>query len=179
MNVLLCSHLLGDVEEVCDEAVILKDGRVVHHADLEEERRSNRRFVELEVTGDDRDLAAALREHGAEGVSEGQRPLAHRDAGGRRSSSRSGRCWRGENLGVHKLTHRRDTLEEIFLKAVGHLQRTPGDERPAPQEVAQPWPSISAATSATRGRRRRTGPGCSPSRATPGSGSWSSGWWSS
>ena len=26
MNVVLCSHLLRDVEEVCDEVVILKEG---------------------------------------------------------------------------------------------------------------------------------------------------------
>ena len=40
-----------------------------------------------------------------------------------------------QNLGVHKLTHRRDTLEEIFLKAVGHIRETPGDEARR-QEVA-------------------------------------------
>jgi hypothetical protein len=34
------------------------------------------------------------------------------------------------NLGVRKLTHRRDSLEEIFLKAVGHLQRTPAETPP-------------------------------------------------
>ncbi len=123
MGVLLCSHLLRDVEEVCDEVIILKDGEIVHHADLEEERRSNRRFVELEVSGDDRGLAAALREHGADGVAEG---------GGR---------WRivlppgleidviwqlvtRQELLVHHLTHRRDSLEQIFLKAVGHLETT-------------------------------------------------------
>jgi ABC-2 type transport system ATP-binding protein len=127
MNVLLCSHLLGDVEQVCDEAVILKDGSVVHHADLEAERRANRRFVELEVTGDDTGLAAALRDQGADSVSEG---------GGRwrvvmPADAELESLWRllaQRNLGVHKLTHRRDTQEEIFLKAVGHLQRTPGEE---------------------------------------------------
>jgi 3-oxoacyl-[acyl-carrier protein] reductase len=31
MNVLLCSHLLKDVEEVCEEAVILHEGHLVHH----------------------------------------------------------------------------------------------------------------------------------------------------
>ena len=31
------------------------------------------------------------------------------------------------NLLVRKLTHRRDTLEEIFLKAMGHLTHTPGE----------------------------------------------------
>jgi len=130
MSVLLCSHLLRDVEEVCDEAVILKAGRVVHQADLEAERRTNRRFVELEVTGDDAGLGPALRAHGAEGVSEGRGhwrivlpPEVDLDA-----------LWRllgRENLSVHKLTHRRDTLEEIFLKAVGHLDRTLAEPIPA------------------------------------------------
>ena len=135
MNVVLCSHLLRDVEEVCDEVMILKDGAVVHHADLEEERRANRRFVELEVTGDDRGLAAALREHGVEGITEG---------GGRwrivlPAGVEMDLIWRmvaHENLEVHRLTHRRDTLEEIFLKAVGHIQRTPGEAAAPPQEVA-------------------------------------------
>ena len=49
----------------------VKDGAIVHHCNLEEERRSNRSFVELEVTGDDQNLRMALPEIGAEGVSEG------------------------------------------------------------------------------------------------------------
>ena len=71
MNVILCSHLLRDVEEICDEVIILNEGRLVHQADLEEERHTNRRFIELEVYGDDSKLADALKEQGAEGVSEG------------------------------------------------------------------------------------------------------------
>src|SRR5258708_7819765 len=133
MSVVLCSHLLRDVEEVCDEVVILKEGRIVHHANLEEERRANLRFVELEVTGDDRGFAAALREHNAEGVTEG---------GGRwrivlPPGVELDGIWRlvgRENLEVRRLTHRRDTLEEIFLKAVGHIRRTAG-EAAAPVEA--------------------------------------------
>ncbi len=127
MCVVLCSHLLADVEEVCDEVIIMKEGRIVHHADLEAERRSNRRFVELEVTGDDSRLGGALAASGAEGVAEGQGrwrvvlpPGVEPDALWAILSSLQ--------LGVHRLTHRRDSLEEIFLKAVGRLQRTPGDE---------------------------------------------------
>ncbi len=128
MNVLLCSHLLRDVEQVCDEVVIMKDGMIVHECNLEEERRSNKCFVELEVMGNDTNLGAALPEVGADGVSEGE-----------------GR-WRivlppsvdvqviwdllaRQNLLVRKLTHRRDTLEEIFLKAMGHIARTPGENQ--------------------------------------------------
>ena len=41
----------------------------------------------------------------------------------------------GQNLLVRKLSHRRDTLEEIFLKAMGHLAQTPGESEPAPPKA--------------------------------------------
>src|SRR5215831_9307860 len=49
MHIVLCSHLLKDVEETCEEVLILKQGRVVHISNLEEERRLNKRFLELET----------------------------------------------------------------------------------------------------------------------------------
>src|SRR4051812_7575795 len=126
MNVLVCSHLLRDIEQVCDEAVIMKDGAIVHQCNLEEERRSNPSFVEVEVTGDDGNLRAGLTAIGAESGSEG--------FGRWRVVLPSGvqvdAIWSlvgGQSLLVRKLTHRRDTLEEIFLKAMGHLARTPGE----------------------------------------------------
>jgi ABC-2 type transport system ATP-binding protein len=126
MSVLLCSHLLRDVEAVCDEVVILNEGRIVHIADLEEERRANRRFVELEVSGNDDGLGAALREQGAEAVGEGH--------GRWRIVLPEGVefdvIWQlvsREDLLVRHLSHRRDSLEEIFLKAVGHIDTAPPD----------------------------------------------------
>ena len=127
MNVLLCSHLLRDVEEVCDEVVILKDGMIVHQSDLAAERQANKRFVQLQVTGDDRNLGVALHEIGAEGVSE--------TAGTWRIilpiEVEVNALWRltaRENLQIIKLAYRRDTLEEIFLKAVGHMRPKPQAE---------------------------------------------------
>ena len=130
MNVLLCSHLLRDVEQVCDEVVIMNEGKIVHMCDLAAERRSNKCFVELEVTGNDTGLRAALGGIGAEGITEGDgrwrivlEPGSELDV-----------LWgllAQQNLLVRKLTHRRDTLEEIFLKAVGHIAHTPGEQRPA------------------------------------------------
>ena len=49
VTILLSSHLLGDVESVCDEVLILKEGRVAATCDLAAQRRANRRFVELEL----------------------------------------------------------------------------------------------------------------------------------
>jgi ABC-2 type transport system ATP-binding protein len=133
MSVVLCSHLLGDVEQVCDEVVILKDGLVVHQTDLESERHQNRRFVELEVAGEADGFAASLRDIGADGVHEGEgrwRIVLPTDVEMREIWRLAGR----HGLAVRKLTHRRDTLEEIFLKAVGHLRATPSES--ADREVA-------------------------------------------
>ena len=46
MHLVLCSHLLRDVEETCEEVLILKQGRIVHYSNLEDERSANKRFVE-------------------------------------------------------------------------------------------------------------------------------------
>jgi len=126
MNIILCSHLLGDVEQVCDEAVILKDGRVVHECNLEQERKSNRRFVELEVAGNDASFHAALALTGADGVSEGAgrwRIVLPANVGVEVLWNLAAE----QNLLVRKLTHRRDTLEEIFLKAMGRIAPAPGE----------------------------------------------------
>jgi ABC-2 type transport system ATP-binding protein len=126
MSVLLSSHLLGDVEQVCDAVVIMKDGGIVHECDLEAERRSNKCFVELEVSGDDGGLREALPGIGAEGIAEGDgrwRIVLQPDVEIQKLWDLLGK----QNLLVRKLTHRRDTLEEIFLRAMGCIARTPGE----------------------------------------------------
>ena len=170
MNVLVCSHLLRDIEQVCDEVVIMKDGAIVHHCNLEEERRSNRSFVELEVTGDDGHLRAALPEIGAEGVSEGFGRWRIVLPPGVEVDAIWGLVDR-QDLLVRKLSHRRDTLEEIFLKAMGHLAHTPGEATAVQRPT---WQSTSADISGTRALSQDAGPDfwCCP--GTPGDGSISS-----
>ena len=68
----------------------------------------------------------ALPEIGAEGVSEGGGRWRIVLPAGVEVEAIWGLAAR-QNLLVRKLTHRRDTLEEIFLKAMGHLSHTPGE----------------------------------------------------
>jgi ABC-2 type transport system ATP-binding protein len=104
----------------------MKDGMIVHECNLEAERKSNKCFVELEVAGDDQNLRGSLPEIGAEGVTEGSgrwRIVLPPDVEVPALWGLLGR----QNLLVRKLTHRRDTLEEIFLKAMGYIEHTPGE----------------------------------------------------
>src|SRR5438552_9699086 len=65
-HILLSSHLLRDVEESCEEILILKEGRIVVYCNLEEERKANKKFLEIEMRGDSRAFAEAVSGLGCE-----------------------------------------------------------------------------------------------------------------
>jgi energy-coupling factor transporter ATP-binding protein EcfA2 len=64
MRIVLCSHLLRDVEDTCDEVLILKQGRIAHYSNLDEERRANNRFLELEIYGANGDFTDGIEKLG-------------------------------------------------------------------------------------------------------------------
>lgn len=117
MHIVLCSHLLRDVEETCEEVVILKQGRVVHYSNLENERRSNRRFLELEVRGDSAGFIESAEHLGCECApgAQGRLKLVLGDSV---EVSDIYRIAADRNIQLRRLNFRRDTLEDIFLKAM-------------------------------------------------------------
>ncbi|MGH9395645.1 MAG: ABC transporter ATP-binding protein [Terriglobia bacterium] len=117
LNILLCSHLLRDVEECCDEAIILKDGRIVHTSNLEEERKANRRFLELETVGDDGSLAEAAGKLGCECALSGARRMKMVLPEGFEIRDLF-RLAAERNVQLRRMSFRRDSLEDIFLKAM-------------------------------------------------------------
>lgn len=117
MHLVLCSHLLRDVEETCEEVLILKQGRIVHYSDLEEERSANKRFVELETHGDDAGFAEALATLGCECAKAGVGRLKMVLPVGFEMREIY-RLAAERDLQLRRLNYRRDTLEDIFLKAM-------------------------------------------------------------
>ncbi|HYL78482.1 MAG TPA: ABC transporter ATP-binding protein [Bryobacteraceae bacterium] len=117
LHIVLCSHLLRDVEETCEEVLILKDGRIVHYSNLEEERRANKRFVEMEPLGDGAALAAALEQMGCECAFSGAQRLKAVLSDGMEIRDIY-RLAAERDIQLRRLNFRRDTLEDIFLKAM-------------------------------------------------------------
>src|SRR2546423_1957973 len=116
LQIVLCSHLLRDVEDTCEEVLILNQGRIAHYSNLEEERKANKRFLELELYGANGDFTEAVENLSCECPTTANR-LKMIMAGGvevrdiyKIAAERDGRVWR--------LKFRRDTLEDIFLKAM-------------------------------------------------------------
>ncbi len=117
-RILLSSHLLRDVEECCDEILVLKDGNIVANCDLEEERKANRKFIELETRGGDREaFVAAIGELGCEYALTGERRMKLI----MQESVEIGDLYQlalKHSVQIRRLNFKRDSLEDIFLKAM-------------------------------------------------------------
>ena len=120
-RLILSSHLLKDVEECCDEVLILKDGEVASTCDLEADRRTNRKFLELEVAGDGEPLLAMARERGCECAAApgGRLKMILPDGVEVRDLYAVAAA---HDIEIRRLTSKRDSLQDIFLKAMenGH-----------------------------------------------------------
>ena len=117
IRVVLSSHLLRDVEECCDEVLILKDGRVAALCDLDAERRANRRLVELEAAGGTGDFAEALAALGCTvgpGIRRRLKVALPEGVGPRELYRLAGE----KRVQLRHLAYQHDSLEEIFLRAM-------------------------------------------------------------
>ncbi|MFN7975727.1 MAG: ABC transporter ATP-binding protein [Acidobacteriota bacterium] len=120
VRVILSSHLLRDVEECCEEVLILRDGRIATYCNLEAERQSNKKLLEIEMRGNEEAFLSEAKALGCEWA-----------PGPRRSTKlvlapelevRDLFCIaERHDVQIRRLSSKRDSLEEIFLKAMGEI----------------------------------------------------------
>jgi len=118
VRVVVSSHLLRDVESVCDEVIVLKEGRVATIANLVAERDSHRRFLELETRGAEAGgFLAGLAELGCEVAELPNRRVKIVLPEGVATR----RLWelaRENEVQLRRLTVAKNSLEHLFLKAM-------------------------------------------------------------
>jgi ABC-2 type transport system ATP-binding protein len=115
-QVVLSSHLLRDVEQCCDEVLILRDGRVAAVCDLAAERRDDRSFLDLDAVGAVDAFSAALGRWGIDIDRQGNRlKLVIPDRIGVRELYALAA---EEGARIQRLSYRHDSLEDIFLRAM-------------------------------------------------------------
>jgi ABC-2 type transport system ATP-binding protein len=116
-SVLLSTHILPDVQSVCDQVVILAQGQVRLHQTLEQLNRPTNQMVTVGVLGDSQSLAAALTQNGlaTERLLSGELriELPHADA--------VEQIWQtAARMAVPIVSMRpaKNSLEEIFINAI-------------------------------------------------------------
>lgn len=117
IRLLISSHLLRDIDDTCDEVLILKGGRIAALTNIEEERRSHRNFIELETTSATDQFSVELRELGCECACfrDGRVKIVMPDHIEARDlyvvAAR-------HSVQIRRIHQRRDSLEDIFLRAM-------------------------------------------------------------
>ena len=120
INVLLSSHLLDEVERICDSAVIIGEGRTLAAGSLDELRGSGESGVQFEVDGTEEQVAAIgaeLRTRGMQVRVEGRRVTVEDDDDSVFDAARDA-CVAGQ-VGIVRLSRRRLSLEDVFLERLG------------------------------------------------------------
>src|ERR1017187_6813111 len=124
IRLLISSHLLRDIDETCDEVLILKQGRIAALCNIEAERRSNRNFMELETVGATERFSVSIRGLGCECATfpGGRIKLVIPDHIEARDlyviASQQG-------VLIRRMNQRRDSLEDIFLRAMDSEMERP------------------------------------------------------
>jgi ABC-2 type transport system ATP-binding protein len=116
VHIVISSHLLHDIEECCDQVLILKDGRVAALCNLEEERKANLKFLELEISQEN-GFVEAISRLGCECAT---------FAGGRLkivlpeniAVRQLYQLAQEHTVQIRRMNYRRDSLEDIFFKAM-------------------------------------------------------------
>lgn len=116
MSVLFSSHLLPDVEAVCDHILVLARGRLLAQGKISEMKLSHERVLEVRIKGDAERFGGWLREAGCQ-VETRDESLMVRLPDDRTQEL----LWQlaaKSNEQIRYLRPQRSTLEEVFLKAV-------------------------------------------------------------
>ena len=111
-TVLLSSHILAEVEKTCDRVTIIRSGRVVESAALEELRHLARTSVAAELTGDPSGVGDLPGVHDV--VVAGRSLRCRVDA-----AHLTGLLAALAAIGVSSLVSQPPTLEELFLRYYG------------------------------------------------------------
>jgi ABC-2 type transport system ATP-binding protein len=125
MTVLLSSHLMGEVEELCDRVVIISSGRVRYEGALGDLIATTAGRYALRTTDDERAAAIAGAQRGVQDIARDARGLTFAAADERAAAALS--IALGEaGVGIVALVPRTATLEELFFRM------TEDDSRVAP-----------------------------------------------
>ncbi|MBN2371944.1 MAG: ABC transporter ATP-binding protein [Vicinamibacteria bacterium] len=134
MALILCSHVLHDVERVCRKAVVLDQGRVAAAGRIAELAGPPRAGFDVRISGDPTALVTDLRDHGCEVLEteEGLRVFLENNLGPPFLFRSARDC----GAQIRHLRPATPTLEDVFLRLVRRSDRAPSGS--GPQETAAP-----------------------------------------
>ena len=126
-SIILSSHILSDVEQVCDHIVLMEEGAVIAEGSVRGLTQHTTRKIDLTVAGESAAMTAALQELAIEPVTVGEQGRCQVTISEELSSRELFAAIRGAGGVVREFSEHRRTLEEVFLTAVRSAGRNGGE----------------------------------------------------
>jgi len=116
MSLLFSSHLLPDVESVCDEIIVLGRGKLLTEGNIQQLKQLHNRSFEVRLKADARPFAERLSALGCRAQMRDDSLLVQIPDG--RTQQLLWEVAAQERVQIRNLRPQRSTLEEVFLKAL-------------------------------------------------------------
>ncbi|MFH1843816.1 MAG: ABC transporter ATP-binding protein [bacterium] len=116
LGVILSTHLLPDVEAVCQEIIVLRQGRLLTHQKVDHTLRPEHQIYEVEGFGDEAAFLARLRDAGAAVKKDGRWALVTVSSGDGASLILQASV--ETEYGLRRLRRQTISLEDVFYKLV-------------------------------------------------------------
>jgi ABC-2 type transport system ATP-binding protein len=135
MTVVLSSHLLAEVEELCDRVAIVRQGRIVYEGAIAELKRGAGTTYRLATTDDERAMAVCRAQHGIQDPRIEHQRISFTAADEVAVAELSQALIEAGAL-IHALAPETVTLEDLFFSLTeGAEPERPASPEPAPVEV--------------------------------------------
>jgi ABC-2 type transport system ATP-binding protein len=116
MTIVLSSHLLSEVQEVCNRVAVINDGRIVHEGSLAELEAGAGSSYRLRTTDTARAEAALQALRGVRGLRRDHDELVFAFVAGEGDAVALTRALADAGVGVRELVREQTTLEELFFR---------------------------------------------------------------
>jgi len=118
MSLILCSHLLHDVERVCDQVIVLNQGQIARQGQVRELTGARKQVFDVRFKGDAQAVLTDLKDMGADWREgdDGVRLFLPEGQGPDTVFRVAKQC----GVQVRYLRPGAETLEDVFLRALGH-----------------------------------------------------------
>jgi len=118
MSLILCSHLLHDVERVCDQVIVLNQGQIARQGEVRELTGARHQVFDVRFKGDATAVLTDLKDMGADWREgdDGVRLFLPEGQGPETVFRVAQQC----GVQVRHLRPGAETLEDVFLRALGH-----------------------------------------------------------
>jgi ABC-2 type transport system ATP-binding protein len=123
IHLIISSHLLPDVEECCDEVVILRGGELISHCSLAKEQTANRKFLQLEVVAEAGQMESFVNAACRIGCDAAIDEKAQRIKIVMPDHVEIRNVYEladAHGIEIRRMDFKRDSLQDIFMKAMAH-----------------------------------------------------------